>query len=197
MEEIILKAIARSEKPNKVRKAGFIPGVLNGPGTASTPVQFDIIAMNKIIAKHGTNAKLWVELGAEKKFGFIKEVQKHPIERKVLHVSIQLVSEDQEIKMLLPINFHGHSDLENKLLQLQVYKSEIEVVGKAALMPDVVVVEVSEKVAGENITAIDFHLPPEIKILDPENEIYAVIKTVKEEIIEEPEKSEEVTPTES
>jgi large subunit ribosomal protein L25 len=193
MEEIILKAMSRSEKPKKVRNAGFIPGVLNGPGTTSISVQFEIVALNKIIAKHGINAKIWVVLCAEKKFGFIKEVQRHPVERKIIHISIQLVSKDQEVKMQLPISFHGHVELEHRLLQVQVYKSEIEVAGKAALMPDVVVVDVSEKESGENITAIDFHLPPEIKILDSEHEIYAIIKAIKEEIVEEP---EEVKPAE-
>ena len=193
MEEIILKAMARSEKPKKVRNAGFIPGVLNGPGTISTSVQFEIVALNKIIAKHGTNAKLWVQLGAEKKFGFIKEVQKNPVEGKVIHIAIQLVSKDQDVKMQLPITFHGHVELEHRFLQVHVYKSEVEVEGKAALMPDLVVVDISEKESGENISAIDFHLPPEIKILDSEHEIYAVIKAIKEEIVEEP---EEVKPAE-
>ena len=193
MEETILKAMARSEKPNKVRNAGFIPGVLNGPGTTSTSVQFEIVALNKIIAKHGTHAKIWVELGAEEKFGFIKEVQKRPVEGNVIHISIQLVSTDQEVKMQLPITFHGHVELEHRLLQVQVYKSEVEIAGKAELMPDVVIVDVSKKESGENITAIDFHLPPEIKILDSEHKIYAIIKAIKEEIVEEP---EEVKPAE-
>jgi large subunit ribosomal protein L25 len=187
MEEIILKALARSEKPKQVRNAGFIPGVLNGPGTTSTSVKFESAALNKIIAKHGTNAKLWVMLGDEKKFGFIKEVQKHPVEGKVIHVAIQLVSKDQDVKMTLPISFRGHVELEHRLLQVQVYKSEIEVSGKAELMPDEAVVDVSEKESGANITAVDFNLPSEVKILDPEHEIYAIIKAVKEEAVEEPE----------
>jgi large subunit ribosomal protein L25 len=191
MEEIILKTMTRSEKPKKVRNAGFIPGVLNGPGTTSTSVQFEAVALNKIIARHGMNAKIWVELDAEKKFGFIKEVQKHPVEGKIIHIAIQLVSKDQEVKMQLPITFHGHAELEHRLLQLQVYKSEVEVSGKAASMPDVVVVDVSEKESGENITAVDLHLPPEIKILDSEHEIYAIIKAAKKEIVEE---TEEVKP---
>ena len=185
MEEIILKAMTRSEKPKTVRNAGFIPGVLCGPGTVSTSVQFESVALNKIIAKHGTNAKLWVELGTEKKFGFISEVQKHPVEAKVIHISIQLVSKDQNIKMQLPITFRGHAELENKLLQIQVYKSEIEVEGKAELMPDEAVVDVSEKQSGDNITAIDFHLPSEIRILDPVQEVYAAIKANKEDVAEE------------
>ncbi len=187
MEEIILNAMARNEKPNKVRNAGFIPGVLNGPGATSTPVKFESVALNKIIAKYGTNAKLWVVLGAEKKFGFIKEVQKHPVEGKVIHIAIQLALTDQNVKMQLPITFHGQAELEHRLLQLQVSKSEIEVAGKAALIPNEAVVDVSEKKFGENITVIDFHLPSEIKILDPEDVIYAMIKAAKVGIVEEPE----------
>ena len=193
MEEIIIKAMERSEKPKKVRNAGFIPGVLNGPGTTSTSVQFETVALNKIIVKHGMNAKIWVELGADKKFGFIKEIQKHPVKEKITHIAIQLVSKDQEVKMHLPINFHGHAELEHRLLQVQVYKPEIEVSGKAALMPDMVVVEVSKKEIGDNVTAIDFNLPSGIKILDAENEIYAVVKAIQEKIVEEP---EEVKPEE-
>jgi large subunit ribosomal protein L25 len=190
MEKAILKAMERSEKPNKVRSAGFVPGVLNGPGTATTSVKFETVALNKIISQHGTNAKMWVELGTEKSFGFIREIQKNPVERKIIHVAIQLVSMDQKVKMQLPITFHGNVELEQKSLQVQVYKSEVAVVGKTALMPDVIVVDVSKKDAGENITAIDFNLSPEIEILDPDNEIYAVIRAIKEEIVEDPKEAE-------
>ncbi len=193
MEIAILKAMERSEEPKIVRKAGFIPGVLNESGSASTSVKFEMAAMNKIISKHGMNAKVWVELGAEKKFGFIKEIQRHAVEDKIIHVTIQLVSKDKEIKMQLPINFHGNAELEHRSLQLQVYKSEVEVTAKAALMPDGVIVDVSGKESGENITAGNLNLPPEIKILDAADEIYAVIKAIKEEIAEE---TKEVKPAE-
>lgn len=193
MEKVVIKAMARNEKPKKIRREGFVPGVLNGPGTSSTAVQFGIVELNKIIAKHGTNAKLWVELNGEKKFGFIKEIQKSPVEGKIIHISIQMVSNDQEIKMQLPITFHGQAELEKRSLQLQVCKSEIEVVGKAALMLDAVAVDVSKRESGENITATDFNLPSGIKTVDPENEIYAIVKAVKAEVVEEP---EEVKPTE-
>ena len=48
-------------------------------------------------------------------------------------------------------------------------------------------VDVSAKEAGDNITAADFNLPKDIVIIDSEDEIYAGIKTVREEIVEEPE----------
>ncbi len=193
MENIFINAMERSEKPRKVRNAGFIPGVLNSPDTTSTNVQFENVALNKIITKHGTNAKLWVKLGADKTFGYIREVQKDPVEGKVIHIAIQLVSKDQEVKLQLPITFHGHAELESRLLQVQIHKSEVEVVGKTELIPDEVVVDVSKKKFGENITAHDFHLPSEVKILSPEDEIYAVIKAVKNVTVETPEEAQPAT----
>lgn len=194
MEEIALKAVMRKDKPKKVRREGFIPGVLNGPGTASTPVQFESNDLNKIIARHGASAKLWVMLGGEKKFGFLKEVQRHPVDGKAVHVSVQMTSEDQDVKMQLPIVFHGHGDLEHDLLQLQVYHSEAEVEGKVALIPDEIVVEVSGKKVGENITAADFHLPEGIRVIAPEGEVYAAVKAVRAVIADDAEETE--TPAE-
>ena len=180
MEKTFLKAIERNEKVQEVRAEGFIPGVLNASDTTSTSVKFETLALNKIINKHGSNAKIWVELGNQKIFGFIKEIQKSPVEQKILHISIQLVSKDKETKMQLPIYYHGQSELAIKFLMLQVYKTEVEVIGKAELLPDMVSIDVSGKKLGDNITASDLNLPAELKILDQELEVYAVIKAVKE-----------------
>ena len=182
MEEIILKAKSRSADTKIVKNSGFIPGVLYGPGTASTSVIFESIPLNKIISKHGKNAKLWVDLDNEKTFGYIKEIQRHPVEGKIIHVAVTLLSTDQEVKIQLPISYRGLVELEHRLLSLQVYKTGIKVSGIGANMPDSVVADVSEKVFGEEITAADFHLPPEIKILDSENEAYAGIRAAKEEL---------------
>jgi len=189
MEEIILKTMLRTDTPKKVRLAGFIPGVLNESDLTSTSVQFVGTELNKIISKHGSNAKVWVTIGDDKKFGFIKEVQKSPLDRKIIHIAIQLVSKDQEIKMQLPISYHGREELEHKQLQVQVYKAEIDVSGKAVLMPDVIIVDVSKKELGDTITAADLNISAEIKIHDAENEIYAVIKAIKEVVEEEPEEA--------
>jgi len=179
----------RTDTPKKVRLAGFIPGVLNESDLTSTSVQFVGTELNKIISKHGSNAKVWVTIGDDKKFGFIKEVQKSPLDRKIIHIAIQLVSKDQEIKMQLPISYHGREELEHKQLQVQVYKAEIDVSGKAVLMPDVIIVDVSKKELGDTITAADLNISAEIKIHDAENEIYAVIKAIKEVVEEEPEEA--------
>jgi large subunit ribosomal protein L25 len=186
MSDTILRATERTENPKKVRDAGFIPGVLNGPGTTSTSVKFEPLPLKKVIAEHGKNAKIWIELGNERIFGFIKDIQRHPVVGNILHIVVHLVSLEQEVKMRLPITYNGQEQLEHRLLHLQVYRSDIEVLGKPDRMPDVIAVNISEKEFGESITTIDFKLSPEIKILDPEHEIYAVIKSRQEVAQEEP-----------
>lgn len=195
MEEVILKAMERVEKPKKVREGGFVPGVLYGEGTKATSVKFEASALKKILAKHGFNAKIWVLLNETKKFGFIKEVQKHPVEGKVIHIDVQLVSQDQEIKLQIPISFTGAEELERQMNVLQIYKSTVEVVGKASLMPNVIVVDVSNKNVGDAITFPDFGLDPEIKNNDGEGEIYGVIKVKQEQPADEADKTDEAAET--
>ncbi len=185
MNTATLRALERTEKPKKLRNTEFVSGVLNGPGTVSAPVKFQIAALNKIITKHGMNAKVWVEYKDEKKFGLMKEVQKHPVSGQIIHAAIQLIPTDQEIKMLVPIQFHGNEALEKKIMQILILKPEVEVTGEAAKIPEFLVVDASEMTTGDNITAAHFDLPATIKILDAEDEIYAMIKDIRETVTEE------------
>lgn len=184
MEKIILKAEERTEKLRDVRNGGFVPGVLYGAGSEATSVQFNASALQKMIKKYGHNAKMWIELNDTQKFGFIKEVQKHPVEGRVIHIDVQMVSQDQEIKLLLPINYIGLEELDKRLLVIQVTKNEVEVVGKASILPNGIVIDVAHKELGDTITYAEFGLDEDIKNQDDENEIYALIKEKKEQEVE-------------
>ena len=189
MEESILNATERTMAPGKFRETGFINGVLYGENV-SKPVKFERSALKKVIAKHGFNAKIWVNYNNNKKFGVIKEIQRNPLTGKVIHIDVQLVSQDQEIRLQIPITFQGIDDLERKQLMLQIYKAEIDALGKPAMMPDVVSIDVSNKELGDTITSKDFVLDKQIKIQDKETEIYGIINPKKKEPLEEPEQTE-------
>ena len=194
MSEALLKAIPREaeERPKKVRAEGFVPAILNGKDKTATSVKIDATVLQKIIAKHGSNATVWIELGKEKKFGYIMEIQRPPIGSDILHVDIKLIGTDEEIKIKLPIVFQGNDSLGGKKLQLNVNKAEIELQGKATLMPDAVICDVSNKEADDTVTLSDLNLPDGISVLDAEDEIYALIKAFHEKAVEEPEEQAEV-----
>lgn len=188
MEEYVLDALERTASPKKLRENGFIPGVIYGDSVnESASVKFEELPLKKVLEKHGSNAKVWIRHGDDKKLGFIKEIQRHPVTDKIIHVDVQLVSKNHEIKLQLPIVFRGEQALVSKQLQLQIHKPEIDVLGKMDLMPDTVAVDVSGKNLGDTITANDFNLDKQIKITDKEDEIYASVTQIKEQAVETPE----------
>lgn len=191
MEEIILNSKPRSGKPGQVRRSGFIPAVLNKPDTTSYPVQFDSAALNRVITHHGSNAHLWVDFDGNKHFGYIKDLQKDPVEGKIIHVSIQLVSEKQEVKMQVPIAYHGLEALEKRFLQLHINRTEIALMGQAAQLPGFISVDVSAMEADETVVSANFKIHKDIQIQDPEDEIYAIVKPHKIAQLTEEEKVEE------
>jgi large subunit ribosomal protein L25 len=193
MEEIILNAIERTKEHGKFRELGFIPGVIYGDNVEATSVKFEELPLKRILTKHGSNAKVWVKYGSKKNFGFIKEIQRHPVTNKIIHIDVQLVSKNHEVKLQLPITFKGENNLKEKQLQLHVYKTEVDVIGKMALMPDVIEIDISNKELGDTITLKDFNFDKQISVSDKEDEIYAAITHIIAQPIEEPVEAEAET----
>ena len=186
MEKVILDAFERVPGNKKFKEDGFIAGVIYGDNIKEAiSVKFELLPLKKILGAHGSNAKVWVKYGEDKKFGFVKEIQRHPVTAKINHVDIQVVSLDHEIKLQLPISFKGEANLIDNILQLQIQKSDIDVAGLMTLMPDSVIIDISEKKLGDTITIKDFDLDKKIKITDEEDQIYAVVIPMKEKIEEE------------
>lgn len=198
MEQIILNVAQRTKKTKKFREEGFVPGVIYGGNSKKAePIKIQEASLKKILSKHGMNAKLGIQFGDEKKFGFIKEIQRQPVTNKIVHVDVQFVSKDQAVKLQIPIVFKGEEVLRSKQLQLNANKLEAEVLGKIDLMPEVINVDVSEKNAGDTITFKDLDLNESIKTHDKIDEVYATItnliieKEVEDDADSDAEKPEE------
>lgn len=191
MKQVILNATERTKKTKKFKEEGFIPGVIYGDSIAKTDsVKFEEVPLKKILSKHGSNVKLWVKLGEDKKFGFIKEIQRHPVTNKIIHLDVQLVSKNHEIKLQIPITFKGEEELRKRELQFQNHKSQIEVLGKIDLIPEVISVDLSERNLGDVITLKDFNLDKQLKIHDKIEEVYGTITKLSVEHLEEDEERE-------
>jgi len=191
MNEITLDAMERAD--GKFRESGYVAGILYGDGfETATAVKFEEKSLNKLLNSQGNSAKLFININNSKKFGFIKEVQRKRLTRNVTHVDVQIVSKDHEIKIQVPITYKGEDILRTKQLQLQVYKTEITVFGKMALMPDGIDVDVSEMILGDTITLDNLGLDKLLKI-ENEEAIYGTIINLRvavDEVVEavEPEK---------
>jgi len=186
MNESVLVAQERTECVKLLRKSGFIPGVLYGEGLEkSLPVKFKESSFNNLIHHHGLNAKVWVEINGKRQYGMIKELQNDVLSGKFVHADIYLLSQTDEIRIKLPIIFTGESELEHKNIQLKIHKSKIDVSGKAGLLPEQIVMNVENLMAGDTVQVKDLMLNESIIIHDPVDEVFAIaldIKVIDEEV---------------
>ena len=128
MEQTTLTATER--QPGKFREKGFIPGVIYGGDVATTKsVKFEYGPLQKMISKHGSNARVDIDFNDTVKSGFIKEIQRDALSKRIIHVDIQVVSKDQEVKLNIPILYANEDQLTDRRLQLMIYKPTAEVEG--------------------------------------------------------------------
>ena len=198
MGEIMLEAIERINQTRKFKESGFIPGVIYGDSVdGATSVKFEEQALKRVLSRYGSYAKGWIKYNDNKKFGFIKEVQRHPVSGDVMHIDVQVASIDREMRLQIPIVFKGEEDLTYRNLLLQVDKFETTVFGKMALMPDAIYVDVSEMNFGDTITLDNFDLDKQLDIVESEDEVYGRIinlKSIAEDEADEAETKSEAGP---
>ena len=82
-------------------------------------------------------------------------------------------------------------------LQLNIIHSEISLLGQAVQLPEVISVDVSAMEADDTVLAASFEISKDIQILDPEDEVYAIVKPHKGRQSDEAETAEEASPAET
>src|SRR5437868_6233547 len=84
----------KKEKRNltKLRQDGWIPAVLYGHGDPVSIAVSDRALTAAMSTKAGRNALFTIKLGAENALGIVKDVQRHIITHKPLHVDFQRIN---------------------------------------------------------------------------------------------------------
>ncbi len=185
MEKIIIKALERSKKTGKFKEQGFVPGVLYGEGMdAPASVKFEAAVIKNLLAKHGSNAKIWVDYNGTEKFGFVKATQSDALSNKLIHLDIQVIAKDQKMKIQIPIRFIGEEALKEKDLELHISKHEVTVTGDMNKMPESIDVDVSNLEMGGQVTYDDFKLDESL-VTDEKDLAYGVVNHLKLMKVEE------------
>ncbi|HET9877777.1 MAG TPA: 50S ribosomal protein L25 [Candidatus Limnocylindria bacterium] len=110
--ELALDAREAQGKANKrLRREGFVPGVVFGKGEGSTSVQLDAKTFETLYRAAGRTSIVKLTLPGERaaKSAFIKSVQRHPVSGQALHVDFYVVNLTQEMESEIPLVFVGEA----------------------------------------------------------------------------------------
>lgn len=203
MDQALLSGQMRSQTgkgpANRLRNDGWVPGIIYGHGITNTPVEVNGKEISRILRYHGENSLVGIDLGQGVRRVLIKEVQRDPVTRQVLHVDFQEPRQGEPIKAVVPIVLVGREMVEKNGLVLQHQLREIEVECLPNSLPKLLQIDVSNLDIGESMTVADIELSEEISILSDDKQVIAnlvQVRAIEEEIdtsVEEPPATEAPT----
>lgn len=95
----------------KVRHAGLVPGIVYGQGQAATPLQFKEFDLLKLLRAGGSSQLIELQgLGGPTLHVLLREVQRHPTRRTILHADFYRVQMDVAVRTEVPVHFSGESE---------------------------------------------------------------------------------------
>lgn len=192
MTKSLLRVTERTDKLKKTRNEGFVPGIIYGRDLdESMPIKFEELELQKVLRAQGLSPIMPIMMDGEKRQVLIKEVQRNPVRGNIIHVDLQAIAADEEIRTTIPVIFTGREEIERQGLLLEVYLLEIEVAGPADAIVDSIAIDISEKGEGDTVNMQDIELDPRISAITPADEVLAVITMPRMEV-EEDEAEDEV-----
>ncbi len=188
--ELALDARRAIGKENKrLRREGIVPGVVFGKGSPSVPVQVDAKAFDTLYRAAGRTSivKITVDGKGTAKSAIIKEIQRHPVSGRAVHVDFFLVNLTQEMQADVPLNFVGTAaaiEMENGTLMTPL--SHLKVKALPAEMPHEIQVDISPLIDMETAIHVrDVPVDEKITILNEPDELLA--RVLPPRVEEEPE----------
>lgn len=172
-------------KPKQLRKSGLLPMALveRSHETKLLQAPFEDLreAMRHLDGHGAMEFQISGEAGPRK--AIVKHIEKDAIKRELVHVTLQEVSDEDSIKMDLPIILRGHVEDEQGITLTQVL-DHLKVRGKLKNMPDHVEINVGGMTVGSHIEAGQIELPEGIESLSPSDATVATLSVVSEPVLE-------------
>lgn len=179
-------AIERRERTgttgaNALRRNGKVPAVLYGHGTAPLHLAFEVKQFDDLLHHGGRTGVITLTVGGKKSDTvLVREVQRNPVTRRIVHVDLQRVSEHEEVRTTLPIVTLGTARGVREFGGvMDVLAHEIEVEGPVDELPDHLEVDVSELGIHQHVTAAEIALPKGFKLLESPDMVVVSVEPSK------------------
>lgn len=195
MAEITLQAetgrTTGSRSSGRLRASGKVPATVYGMGKDPQSVAVVWRELRAaLVTDAGLNALIDLHVdGAKGDLVIVKEMQRHPVRRDVLHVDFLRVDADVAVTVEVPIVLHGEAhDVTSNDGQVDQALYHLGVNAKPADIPNEISIDISGLQLGDAIRIGDLQLPPGVTTdADPEDAIVTASAAQEADLGEEPE----------
>jgi len=197
MAEITLKATPRppqgTRPARRLRNEGKVPGVVYGLGGDPVTLTVEWRELRAaLVTEQGLNAVIHLEVDGERVPTLVKEMQRHPVRRNVLHVDFIRVDLNKPVDVEVPLHLEGEAEavareggvIDQTLTSLLVHC-------KPSDIPAQLTVDITDLEIGSSKHVSDIALPAGVTTsVDPEETVVTASFQAVE--VEEPTEGEEV-----
>ncbi len=186
----------------RLRRDGKVPAIIYGAGRPPRSITFD---HNKVVQQLENesfySSILNVKVGEESQAAILKDVQRHPAKRLIMHIDLQRIVEDQAIKMNVPIHYLGEEDavgVRDGGGTVTKMVNDVEVTCLPKDLPEYLELDISYLGLDEMMYLTDIKVPEGVEIVglaqaeDEQAQPIVSIHFIHEEIIEEEVPEEEL-----
>ena len=199
MDEVVIQANRREvigKKVGALRREGKLPAVVYGSKIESIPITLDMREASRTLEKLSPSALVVVDVDGEQHYTLVRDKQRNPLRRSIIHVDFQAVSLTETVRADLNIHLVGDAPAIETYLGIVVPSLEqLSIESLPKDLPDKIDVDISGLMEiGDSILVGDLVVPDGVEILsDPEDVVVVVIAQAAEEVeeVEEEEVLEE------
>jgi large subunit ribosomal protein L25 len=191
--EVQIRPERGSAANRRLRREGFVPGVLYGGKLESRAIAVPEHELRRALSgEHGSHAILDVVVGSEKKAhpSILKDYQRNPARGGLLHVDLQVVRLDQAIQASVAVVLVGEAVGAKAGGVVTVATRELLVEALPAQIPDQIEADVSWLEIGDSLHLSDLAPPEGATFLD-DAEMLIVSVAPPARVIEEVEEEAE------
>src|SRR5688572_475289 len=160
-----------------LRAAGRIPAVIYGHGREPQSLSIDTRELEKLLGHiSAENTVIDLSIDGRSSRTLIREIQRHPFKRQILHVDFQELVAGEKVTVRVPIVLMGVPAgvrLDGGMLDQITRELEVEV--DPANIPNHIEVDVTELTIGSSIHVADITLPEGVEIVGDEDASVCVV----------------------
>lgn len=184
MDEIVLTAATgrtTGTRPSRrLRREGSIPAVVYGLDQDPVSVTVEWTDLRRAITTDaGLNAVIQIDIDGDRHMSLVRDVQRHPVRRDVLHVDFIRIDPDQEVVVDVPIVLVGEADeVTNNDGMVDQNLFALTVSAAPDNIPTEIELDVSALTIGDSLRVADLVLPAGVTTeVDPEDAVAVAMIT--------------------
>ena len=170
------KGVART-----LRQSGQIPAVIYGHARNAQPLALNAREFDRVMEHATASTVIEVDIGGKTSKTLIREIQRHPYKREVLHVDFMELVAGEKVTVDIPIVYVGTAQGVRDGGVLEQVKHALTVEADPTTLPEHIEVDVSALTIGHTLYVRDVRIPEGATVQDdPDSPVALVAAPTKE-----------------